>query len=98
MKKWLIGIGIVLLLAIGGLVGYAYTLPDKVHVEREIEINAPPEVIFAEINDLHRWPNWEPWGKEFDPTVEHEYSGPDSGEDAERSWQGEKAGVGRQKI
>jgi uncharacterized protein YndB with AHSA1/START domain len=98
MKKWLLRIALAVLVCIVAVLGYAFTLPSQVHVEREIEINAPPAIVFEEINDLHRWPNWEPWGTEYDSTVEHVYIGPDSGKNAQRTWQGEKVKTGRQVI
>lgn len=100
IKRVLLIVGGLVLLLIVGLLAYCYSLPQYVHVEREIEIAAPPDVVYAQVDDFHQWDAWEPWGKDFDPSVTHTYAGPDSGEGAERSWKGDpkKSMSGRQKI
>jgi hypothetical protein len=48
-------IAIVIVVAIAAVLGFATTRPDTFHVQREIDIKAPPEKVFALINDFHRW-------------------------------------------
>jgi hypothetical protein len=98
MKRFLlISLGVLVALVVGVL-GYAYAQPRLVHLEREIEIDAPPDVIFAEVNDLNRVDRWNPWNEEMDPTVKYEYSDNTVGVGAERSWKGDKLGIGKQRI
>ena len=75
----------------------AYLLPSKIHVQREVVINAPPEAVFNEVNDLKKWSKWSPWHL-MDPEATYNYSGPDTGVGATSTWKGEKVGEGTQKI
>jgi hypothetical protein len=45
-------IGLVVLVVV--VIGVAFVLPQNVHVERSTVIGAPPENIFAVVNDLTR--------------------------------------------
>jgi hypothetical protein len=67
-------------------------------VERRITIGAPPDRVFAEINDFHRWREWSPW-EGLDPDLQRDYSGPAAGVGAAYAWSGNrKAGKGRMEI
>jgi uncharacterized protein YndB with AHSA1/START domain len=80
------------------LLAFAATRPDIFQVQRSITIQAPPEKIFALINDFHRWPAWAPQDKE-DPTMSRTYSGPSLGEGAVSEWTSAgSAGKGRMAI
>ncbi len=48
-------IAIIVVVLIVALLGYAATRPDTFRVERARSIKAPPEKIFALINDLNSW-------------------------------------------
>ena len=85
-------------LLIGLLLIYAATLPDNFRVERKTTIKAPPEKIFALINDFHQWEAWSPWEK-IDPAIKRTYSGAASGKGAAYAWAGNKdVGQGRMEI
>ena len=43
------------------------TRPSTYRVERSTRIAAPPEVVFALVNDFHAWRGWSPWER-LDPT------------------------------
>lgn len=43
---------------------YTATRPDIFHVERSIIIKAPPEKIFALVNDFRLWNDWTPYNKD----------------------------------
>jgi uncharacterized protein YndB with AHSA1/START domain len=74
------------------------TISNTIHIQRSIEINAPPEKIFALINDFHNWSRWAPQDKE-DSTLKRTYSGSASGEGAVSDWIGTgNAGKGRMSI
>jgi hypothetical protein len=54
---------------------YAAARSDILHVQRSLSIGAPPEKIFALIDDFHNWSRWAPQDQE-DSTVRRTYSGP----------------------
>lgn len=66
-------------------------------VERSIEINVPSYVVFAEVTDLHSWPNWAIWWKQ-DSAVVIEYTGERYGNNSKMSWDGKEAGKGTLEI
>lgn len=82
---------IVVVLAVGVF------LPKEYEVVRTIEIDAPPEVVFDEVNTLRDWEAWSPW-LAGDPTIESKYSGPASGVGAKVTWTSEHSGNGTQTI
>ena len=91
---------IVLLFAavLGAVLVYAATQPDSFRVERSATIKAPPEKIFAQVNEFKAWAGWSPWEK-IDPALKRAYSGPSSGLGAAYSWEGNKdVGSGRMEI
>jgi uncharacterized protein YndB with AHSA1/START domain len=91
-------IAIVLGLLIAALLIYAATKPDSFRIERTTTIKAPPEKIFALINDFHQWEAWSPWEK-IDPALKRTYSGAASGTGAIYEWNGNKdIGQGRMEI
>ena len=51
-------IGIAFVVLVAGLLIYAATRPDGFRVERSAVIQAPPEKIYAPINDLKGWRAW----------------------------------------
>lgn len=91
LKKVLLGLAAVLVV----LVAVIAMRPGKYRVERAATINAPAEVIFAQINDIHQWDHWSPWAKRG-PNEKVSYSGPAAGVGSVQSWTGnEHAGDGR---
>jgi carbon monoxide dehydrogenase subunit G len=84
--------------SIAAFLAYAATKPDSFRVERATSINAPPEKVFALINDLHAWEAWSPWEKK-DPAMKRTFSGPASGKGAAYAWEGNSnVGKGRMQI
>jgi uncharacterized protein YndB with AHSA1/START domain len=73
--------------AIAAILVYAALKPDAFQVRRSITIQAPPEKVFALINDLHNWKSWAPQDKE-DPTMSRTFSGAASGVGAVSQWHG----------
>jgi uncharacterized protein YndB with AHSA1/START domain len=89
---------IVLVVLIGGVLAFAATKPDTFRVERSTSIKAPPEKVFALINDFHQWGGWSPWEK-MDPAMQRTHSGAASGKGAVYEWEGNsKVGKGRMEI
>jgi ribosome-associated toxin RatA of RatAB toxin-antitoxin module len=72
-------------------------LSNDFRVERSIQIDAAPEVVFDQVNSLEKWGAWSPWIAR-DPTIQNTYSGPDTGLGATVSWTSEKSGEGTQTI
>ena len=58
-------------------------------VQRSISIQAPPEKIFAVLNDFHQSVSWSPYEKK-DPAMKRAFSGPESGKGAVYSFEGNK--------
>lgn len=94
LKKIAIVIGVVIAL----ILIFAATRPDDFRVERSTTVKAPPEKVFALIDDFHRWPAWSPWEK-LDPDMKRTLSGAASGKGAVYAWQGNSdVGSGRMEI
>ena len=75
----------------------AATRPDSFRVTRTAVIKAPAPKIFALINDLRSFNNWNPYERK-DPGVKGTYSGPASGVGAAYAWDSRKVGAGRMEI
>jgi hypothetical protein len=74
------------------------TRPAAFRVTRTGRINAPAEVVFANVNTLRNWEAWSPWAK-VDPNAKSTFSGPDSGTGSSMAWSGNnKVGEGRMTI
>jgi len=94
-------IAVLALLAVGAVAAvlvHAATRPDRSHVARTAVIEAPPDRIFALINDLRGWRAWSPYETK-DPAMKRDYAGPPSGVGAVYAWNGNDAvGEGRMEI
>lgn len=93
-----IGIVIAVALVIVTLIAFVTTRPTDFRVERSAQVNAPRDVVFAIINDLHQWSAWSPFEK-YDPNMKKSFDGPDAGPGAGFAWNGNsRAGEGRIRI
>jgi uncharacterized protein YndB with AHSA1/START domain len=91
-------VAIVVVLLVAALLAFAATKPDGFVVRRATSIKAPPEKIFALINDYRSWEAWSPWEK-IDPTMKRTFSGAESGKGAVYAWEGTgNVGAGRMEI
>lgn len=70
-----------------GLVIVIAMQPADFRVERSATIPAPPEEVFAQVNDFHAWKEWSPWAK-LDPKSKETYEGPAAGAGAIFKWSG----------
>ena len=94
MKK----IAALIAVVIVAVLGFASTKPDTFRVERSMLIKAPPDKVFALINDFHQWEAWSPWAKR-DPAMKASYSGAAAGNGAAYEWSGNReVGAGRMEI
>lgn len=89
---------IVLAVIIVVLVIVVATRPSEFRVARTATIAAPARVVFAQVNDFHKWQPWNPWGK-IDPAMKHGYEGAPSGVGAVYTWAGNsEVGEGRMTL
>jgi hypothetical protein len=61
--------------------------PSEFRVTRSATIAASPAVVFEQINDLHNYSVWNPFGK-HDPAIKTRFEGPRAGRDAAMHWVG----------
>ena len=88
---------LVVALAIAALLAYAAFKPDSFRLSRSTTINAPPDQVFALINDLRQFNAWNPFAK-LDPQNGITYDAVTAGVGAAYNWKGEKSGAGRMQI
>ncbi len=82
---------------VGMLLIAASMRQDTFHVERSKRIAAPPEWVFAQINDLQRMKAWNPYERK-DPSLKGEFGPTVRGVGASYSWDSEKVATGRMTI
>jgi carbon monoxide dehydrogenase subunit G len=91
-------IAIVVIAVIAAVLVVAATRPDTFRVQRTASIKAPPEKIYAFINDFRKWGAWSPYEKK-DPAMTRKMSGAESGKGAVYQWEGNgNVGTGRMEI
>ncbi|HEX3151758.1 MAG TPA: SRPBCC family protein [Gemmataceae bacterium] len=91
-------IGGVIVVAIVVMLILAARKPNTFRIERSATIQAPPEKVFALINDFHEWLQWSPWEK-LDPNLNRFHTGAPAGKGATYEWEGnKKVGKGRMEI
>ena len=74
------------------------TRPDTFHLERSTRVDAPPDVVFAQVNDFKNWDAWSPWAK-LDPNMTKTLGGAPAGVGATYAWSGNsEVGEGRMAI
>ena len=82
-------IAIIVAVLIAGVLIFAATKPDTFRVERSTGIKAPPEKIFAILNDFKQWGAWSPWEKK-DPAMKRNFGAITTGKGATYDWEGNK--------
>jgi len=98
LKKILIGVPVVLLLAVAVFASVVATRPNEFKVTRSATMAAPPEKVFEQVDDFHKWDAWSPW-IELDPNAKIAFDGPSSGKGATFSWDGnDQMGAGSMTI
>ena len=94
LTKILIAVAVVVVV----LVAVVAAQPSTFRIARSATISAPPERVFTEVNDLHKWEAWSPWLK-ADPAAKTAYEGAAAGTGAAFRWSGNKdVGEGRMTI
>lgn len=94
--------GLTILLFVAAIVAIVLALaaskPDQFRVERSAVIAAPPERVFALLNNFDAWARWSPW-EGRDPAMQRTRSGPSEGVGSVYGWEGNKdVGKGRMEI
>lgn len=90
-------LGLLVLLALVGVLVVAAFRPDSFRVERRLRIQAPPDAVYALIQDLHQFNRWNPWLRK-EPDARGEYGGPAAGVGARYAWEGKELGQGSMEI
>ena len=91
-KTILVFLAILAILAVA-----AFLLPEQVHVERSIQIDASPRIVFNQVNDLQCWGKWATWNQ-IDPNMKVEYINGGVGQSAGYEWTSENKQVGNGKM
>jgi len=79
------------------LAGAAFLLPEQVHIKRQVQINAPVRVVFAQVNDLQCWKKWVPWNR-TDPAMKFKYTDGGVGKNAGYEWSSENHQAGNGEL
>jgi uncharacterized protein YndB with AHSA1/START domain len=91
-------IGIIIAASVVGVLLFATTKPETFSVQRATAIKAPPEKVFALINDFKAWGAWSPWEKK-DPAMKRIFGTTTAGADATYAWEGnQEVGQGSMTI
>ena len=97
-KKILMGVGVVAVVCVAAIAVLGAIAPTDLHVEREVLIYKPKEVVFEDLKYLKSHDRWSPWFKR-DPNVIKEYKGEDGTVGFVSSWSGnDQIGVGEEEI
>ncbi|MEO8299014.1 MAG: SRPBCC family protein [Burkholderiales bacterium] len=92
-KTFLLSLLGLVLLAVLVVLGMAAMRPDDFSVLRSLRMAAPPEKVFALVDDLKQFNRWNPWLKK-DPTTQLTYGPVTAGPGAQYAWTSEKMGAG----
>jgi Polyketide cyclase / dehydrase and lipid transport len=94
LKKLLLGVAVIVIIFIIIIA----LQPTDFRIERSQTIPAAVDVVFAQVQDFHRWNAWSPWAK-LDPAMKQTYEGAPAGTGAIYSWEGNSAvGAGRMTL
>jgi uncharacterized protein YndB with AHSA1/START domain len=90
-----IGLGVLALVAV--LLVVIATRPAAFRIERSATIAAPPEVVYAQIEDLHRWERWNPFEK-GDASLRKTFEGSPAGVGSAYHYVSDHQGEGRMTL
>ena len=83
---------IVLVILLIGVIAVIFG-PSEVHMERKISINAPADVVFAEVNSFRTFDQFSAWS-EIDTSAQITLAGPNVGVGASYSWVSDNPDLG----
>jgi uncharacterized protein YndB with AHSA1/START domain len=72
-----------------GLVIVVAVQPAEFRITRSNLVSAAPAIVFAQVNDLHKWEAWSPWAK-MDPNAKNTFAGLPAGTGASMHWVGNR--------
>lgn len=94
LKRILIGMAALIVL----FIAVVAMQPADFKIVRSATVSAPAAIVFAQVNDFHKWDAWSPWAK-LDPAMKQAFEGPESGTGAVYSWEGNnEVGAGRMTL
>jgi carbon monoxide dehydrogenase subunit G len=88
-------VGIVLAVIVVIVFAGIAMMSPQAKMERSIVVNAPPDVVFAQLASFENFNQWSPWTK-MDPAAKQTVEGPATGVGAKMSWDGPETGKGSQ--
>ncbi len=94
MKAFLKKTGIWIGLFLVAIILLSFLFPGTIRVKRSIEVNAPMDRVFDQVNDLRNWEKWSPW-KRKDPTMVMTFSNPPVGQNAFYKWESADKRMGK---
>ncbi len=98
IKKLILGLLALIVIGVVVLCVVVAMQPADFKITRSATFNAPPEKVFEQVNDFHKWEAWSPWAK-IDPNMKTTYSGATSGKGAGYAWIGnDEVGEGKMTI
>lgn len=98
LRKILIGVGVVVGVLIAAVAVLAMIAPTDLHVERDVVISRPVDVVFEDLKFVKNHDSWSPWVKK-DPNLKQSYRGEDGTVGFVSAWSGnDEVGVGEQEI
>jgi uncharacterized protein YndB with AHSA1/START domain len=98
IKKVILGVLVFVVIVVAALSIAVAMQSEDFKVTRSATVNAPPDKVFEQVNDFHKWEAWSPWAK-MDPNMKANYSGAPSGVGSVYSWTGnDEVGEGKMTI
>lgn len=88
--RWIVLVLVVLALLV---LGVGLLLPSDFEVKRSAAIAAPPEKVYALVENPRHWAKWTVWNRR-DPAMKMTYSGSEAGQGAGWSWESATEGNG----
>ena len=89
---------LVVVAVVAVFVGVVLTRPAAYHVERKVDVEAPPAVVFPLLNDLrafaHAFVLFGATYEQLTPDVQKTFAGPDAGVGQSYAWAGKDVGTG----
>ena len=88
---------LILATAVALLLAYAAVRPAQFSLARSTTIAAPPDKVFALINDLRQFNTWNVWSR-MEPDIVLTYGSSSAGVGGSYQWKGKKTGEGGMQI
>ena len=94
LKKILLGVAVVIAL----LVAFIASRPNEFTVTRSAMVNAPADVVYAQLSDFHSFDKWSPWSA-LDPNLKPTFEGTPGAVGHGYAWDGnDEVGAGKMTL